>query len=311
MAPALRSLFDHAWGRVRDHTGLGIAPLTPGVGLDDARQMHQRAYALGELSRMLPADIGHAAAYEAYRSWSRNSSMHGHLDDDHRQREGLIGLARRAYFLSRVGRWIITRAKRPRKLLLQLPLYYFTNLPRRAEKKGGDIDDPVLKLDLALMWIHMMTKFPPLMKVSITVVVRTRGPDLVLVLIRVHLHFKCEIDIPRWAIRLPCRALLPVTRITPHITVHILTIACPLICLLIAERLTHILLCHWVLLDHILDNLTNLLCSPTKAPIAMVNLTKLSPLRCKSPPLMVGEAPPLRIHNKPLVMLQANNHSHK
>jgi hypothetical protein len=48
----------------------------------------------GELSRMLPEDIGHAAAYEAYRTWIHNSSIYEPLSGDiARQREGLIGLA--------------------------------------------------------------------------------------------------------------------------------------------------------------------------------------------------------------------------
>ncbi|KAG6866620.1 hypothetical protein C0991_000730 [Blastosporella zonata] len=86
-----RSLFDHAWGRVRDHTGLGTPPQSPGVSTNEARHWHRRAYGLGELNQMLPSDIGHAAAYEAYRTWTHN---HQPLSGDyHRQREGLIGLA--------------------------------------------------------------------------------------------------------------------------------------------------------------------------------------------------------------------------
>jgi hypothetical protein len=43
---------------------------------------------------MLPEHIGHAAAYEAYRMWTHNSSVHEPLSGDTaRQREGLIGLA--------------------------------------------------------------------------------------------------------------------------------------------------------------------------------------------------------------------------
>jgi hypothetical protein len=43
---------------------------------------------------MLPSDIGHAAAYEAYRTWLHNRSIYEPLSgDEHRQREGLIGLA--------------------------------------------------------------------------------------------------------------------------------------------------------------------------------------------------------------------------
>lgn len=43
---------------------------------------------------MQPTEIGHAAAYEAYRTWTQNSSMYEPLSGDvERQREGLIGLA--------------------------------------------------------------------------------------------------------------------------------------------------------------------------------------------------------------------------
>lgn len=40
-----RSLFDHAWGRVRDHTGLGTA-VNSGVGIHEAQHWHYRAYKL-------------------------------------------------------------------------------------------------------------------------------------------------------------------------------------------------------------------------------------------------------------------------
>lgn len=43
---------------------------------------------------MRPTEIGHAAAYEAYRTWIHNSSIYEPLSGDlERQREGLIGLA--------------------------------------------------------------------------------------------------------------------------------------------------------------------------------------------------------------------------
>ncbi|RDB25311.1 hypothetical protein Hypma_008059 [Hypsizygus marmoreus] len=87
------SLFDHAWNRVRDYSGSSIPGV--GVGLHEARHWHRLAYGgIGELSRMLPAEIGHAAAYEAYRTWIHNSSIYEPLSGDvARQREGLIGLA--------------------------------------------------------------------------------------------------------------------------------------------------------------------------------------------------------------------------
>lgn len=43
---------------------------------------------------MKPCEIGHAAAYEAYRTWIHNSSIYEPLSGDiDRQREGLVGLA--------------------------------------------------------------------------------------------------------------------------------------------------------------------------------------------------------------------------
>ena len=44
---------------------------------------------------MLNADeVGHAAAYEAYRTWIHNSSLYEPLSaDNERQREALVGLA--------------------------------------------------------------------------------------------------------------------------------------------------------------------------------------------------------------------------
>ncbi|KAF4567761.1 hypothetical protein EYR40_006768 [Pleurotus pulmonarius] len=86
------SLYDHAWGRVRNYQP-GMHGL--GVGLNEARHWHRRAYGgLGELTTMRPTEIGHAAAYEAYRTWIHNSSIYEPLSGDlERQREGLIGLA--------------------------------------------------------------------------------------------------------------------------------------------------------------------------------------------------------------------------
>jgi hypothetical protein len=43
---------------------------------------------------MLPEELGHAAAYEAFRTWMHNSSIYEPLSGDvERQREGLIGIA--------------------------------------------------------------------------------------------------------------------------------------------------------------------------------------------------------------------------
>lgn len=43
---------------------------------------------------MRPPEIGHAAAYEAYRTWVQNSGTYSHLSgSSHNQREALVGLA--------------------------------------------------------------------------------------------------------------------------------------------------------------------------------------------------------------------------
>jgi len=55
---------------------------------------------------MSPTEIGHAAAYEAYRTWTHNSSIHEPLSSDfERQREALIGLAVAEGVLLEVSSW--------------------------------------------------------------------------------------------------------------------------------------------------------------------------------------------------------------
>ncbi|KAJ8494549.1 hypothetical protein ONZ45_g13207 [Pleurotus djamor] len=87
-----RSLFDHAWGRVRNYTP-GMDEW--GVGLNEARYWHRRVYGgYNNGEPLSPSEIGHAAAYEAYRTWIHNTSIYEPLSGDlERQREGLIGLA--------------------------------------------------------------------------------------------------------------------------------------------------------------------------------------------------------------------------
>ncbi|KAF8160964.1 hypothetical protein B0H34DRAFT_698894 [Crassisporium funariophilum] len=86
-------LFDHAWNRVQEFGGAPAGGM--GVGLHEARHWHRRAYGgLNEISMMAPNEVGHAAAYEAYRTWIHNSSMYEPLSGDiERQREALTGLA--------------------------------------------------------------------------------------------------------------------------------------------------------------------------------------------------------------------------
>lgn len=48
----------------------------------------------GDTNRMAASDLGHAAAYEAYRTWMHSSYLYEPLSGDiERQREGLVGLA--------------------------------------------------------------------------------------------------------------------------------------------------------------------------------------------------------------------------
>ncbi|TFK75336.1 hypothetical protein BDN72DRAFT_892302 [Pluteus cervinus] len=87
-----RALFDHAWGRVRQH--VGGAPFGAGVGLHEAKRWHRRAYGRspGEIDRMSPTEIGHAAAYEAFRQWLHDTPSYDPMDSE-RQRSSLIALA--------------------------------------------------------------------------------------------------------------------------------------------------------------------------------------------------------------------------
>ncbi|KAF4621291.1 hypothetical protein D9613_000567 [Agrocybe pediades] len=86
-------LFDHAWNRVREYGGAPAGGM--GVGLHEARHWHRRAYgAMNEVHLLAPEELGHAAAYEAYRTWIHNSFMYEPLSGDiERQREALTGLA--------------------------------------------------------------------------------------------------------------------------------------------------------------------------------------------------------------------------
>ncbi|KAF8983112.1 hypothetical protein BDQ17DRAFT_1393997 [Cyathus striatus] len=80
------SLFDYAWNRVRDYPTTAAG--TIGVGINEARHWHRRAYGgVGELGMMNPTEIG-------IQTWIHNSSIYEPISGDiERQREGLIGLA--------------------------------------------------------------------------------------------------------------------------------------------------------------------------------------------------------------------------
>lgn len=89
------ALFNHAWDRVRQFDA-AAAPGGQGVGLGEAKHWHRRAYGgVGnELNSMPPTEIGHAAAYEAFRTSMRDRSLLETMGPDiERQREALIGLA--------------------------------------------------------------------------------------------------------------------------------------------------------------------------------------------------------------------------
>lgn len=68
-----------------------------------------------QLQQLLPADIGAAAAYEAYRTWKHNSFLYEPLSADRElQREGLIGMAiaESTSFSSLSGlRWMVRNSK--------------------------------------------------------------------------------------------------------------------------------------------------------------------------------------------------------
>ena len=85
------ALWQRALGRISSG-----APLDPlGVGLNNARLYHHRLFGgLASMIDMLPQEIGHAAAYEAFRIWIHNSQLYEPLSADPlQQREALIGLA--------------------------------------------------------------------------------------------------------------------------------------------------------------------------------------------------------------------------
>lgn len=85
------SLYEDAWGRVRDwdNSSSSLA-----AGMDEARRSHRRAYGNPrEINHMMPEEIGHAAAFQAYSTWLQNNAMYDVLGDRERQREGLVGIA--------------------------------------------------------------------------------------------------------------------------------------------------------------------------------------------------------------------------
>lgn len=67
---------------------------TEGVGLNEARHWHRQAYGgFGDIRALSPRDMGHAAAYEAYRIWIHNRSISDLRSDPGERREAFIALA--------------------------------------------------------------------------------------------------------------------------------------------------------------------------------------------------------------------------
>ncbi|CAE6466659.1 unnamed protein product [Rhizoctonia solani] len=83
------SLFDSVLGRVRSH-------FRSPISRHDAGKWHQRVYSgLVDVSTMMPAEIGAAAGYEAWRFWEHHRGIYRQplMDDPEREGEALIGLA--------------------------------------------------------------------------------------------------------------------------------------------------------------------------------------------------------------------------
>ncbi|KAH7332532.1 hypothetical protein B0J17DRAFT_678039 [Rhizoctonia solani] len=83
------SLFDSVLGRVRSH-------FRSPISRRDAENWHRRVYGgMVDVSTMMPAEIGAAAGYEAWRFWEHHRGIYKQplMDDHEREGEALIGLA--------------------------------------------------------------------------------------------------------------------------------------------------------------------------------------------------------------------------
>ncbi|KAG1731461.1 uncharacterized protein EDB91DRAFT_1252101 [Suillus paluster] len=91
----------------RNISGAGMGTPHVGVGINEARVCHRRAYGgLGAINALTPQEIGYASAYEAYRVWIHNTVLYASLGAEREyQREAFIGLAvaeaSRMYMISR------------------------------------------------------------------------------------------------------------------------------------------------------------------------------------------------------------------
>lgn len=64
-----------------------------GAGLNEARHWHRQAYGgFGDIRMLSPREMGHAAAYEAYRIWLHNRYI-GDQRDFGQRREAFLALA--------------------------------------------------------------------------------------------------------------------------------------------------------------------------------------------------------------------------
>lgn len=106
---------------------------------------------------MLPAEIGHAAAYEAFRTWIHNSSIYEPLSGDiSRQREGLIGLA------VAEGKFIHSSQRRVTYVIAATRLLpyagrHMDNYARRAASEAAAETASVLFLQVSYETIHCLS----------------------------------------------------------------------------------------------------------------------------------------------------------
>ncbi|KZT29909.1 hypothetical protein NEOLEDRAFT_1238635 [Neolentinus lepideus HHB14362 ss-1] len=84
-----RAILESALDRVRNYEGAA------GVGIDEARRFHRMIYGgLVDITTAHASEIGHAAAYEAFRIWRHHSFVCSPLGGDlERQRECMMALA--------------------------------------------------------------------------------------------------------------------------------------------------------------------------------------------------------------------------
>ncbi|TFK50085.1 hypothetical protein OE88DRAFT_1736366 [Heliocybe sulcata] len=84
-----RGIFENALDRVKNYEGAA------GVGIYEARRFHRLVYGgLVDITTAPPSEIGHAAAYEAFRIWRHHGSICAPLGGDiERQRECMMALA--------------------------------------------------------------------------------------------------------------------------------------------------------------------------------------------------------------------------